>query len=134
MTELLLRTYGSPTATNLAPTQSTSAPLGGLNQISSIPSPAAAVQPAKLISFAAPEVSTTPLAGSNNPITYKKVPDIPAHSFKDDVDELFLAWYEPRIVVMDNRRVAIKDWPTLFKGTSAWRHFKSTFGNWKVGR
>jgi hypothetical protein len=133
MTELLLRTYGSPAATNLVPSQSTSTPLVSLDQTGSTSSPAAA-QPAEPISFAVPKVRTASLAGSDNPITYKKVPDIPAHSFKDDVDELFLAWYEPRIVVMDNRRVAIKDWPALFKGTSAWRHFKSTFGNWKVGR
>jgi hypothetical protein len=66
-------------------------------------------------------------------VTYTDpLPNIPAISFKDSVDQLFADWYSSRHLVLGGQAVAIQDWDKVYKGTAAWKAFKSTYSNFKV--
>lgn len=70
--------------------------------------------------------------GDGYEITYTDVPSIPAISFKDRVDELFVHWYKSNILIVGGQGIAIRDWPLVYKNTPGWRHFKSSYADWKV--
>jgi hypothetical protein len=64
--------------------------------------------------------------------TEHALPNIPAISFKDNVNQLLINWYALHHLILGGQPVAIQDWDRVYKKTKAWKMFKSTYCNFKV--